>query len=146
MSGRDPGEAHRASTPLELLFDLTFVIAVARAAGQLHEALAHAHVGLALAGYAAVFFGLWWAWVNFTWFASAYDTDDVPCRLLTLLQMAGLQHQHAAAGCPALRRRGDGVPPVAGQRSVRNAARSSSEKSCGSCQAAKWSPRSTSLK
>jgi len=31
MSGRDPGEAHRASTPLELLFDLTFVVAVARA-------------------------------------------------------------------------------------------------------------------
>jgi low temperature requirement protein LtrA len=29
MSGRDPGEAHRASTPLELLFDLTFVVAVA---------------------------------------------------------------------------------------------------------------------
>ena len=31
MSGRDPGEQHRASTPLELLFDLTFVVAVARA-------------------------------------------------------------------------------------------------------------------
>jgi len=29
MSGRDPGEEHRASTPLELLFDLTFVVAVA---------------------------------------------------------------------------------------------------------------------
>jgi len=99
MSGRDPDEAHRASTPLELLFDLTFVIAVARAASQLHEALAHAHVGLALGGYAAVFFGLWWAWVNFTWFASAYDTDDVPYRLLTLLQMAGVLV--FAAGIPA---------------------------------------------
>ncbi|MFG2815726.1 low temperature requirement protein A [Streptomyces sp. NPDC048410] len=30
-----------------------------------------------------------WAWMNFTWFASAYDTDDVPYRLLTLLQIAG---------------------------------------------------------
>jgi len=40
MSGRDPGEPHRASTPLELLFDLTFVVAVARAASQFHEALA----------------------------------------------------------------------------------------------------------
>ena len=99
MSGRDPGEPHRASTPLELLFDLTFVVAVARAASQLHEALAEGHAGHALAGYAAVFFGLWWAWVNFTWFASAYDTDDVPYRLLTLLQMAGVLV--FAAGIPA---------------------------------------------
>lgn len=27
MTGRDPGELHRVATPLELLFDLTFVIA-----------------------------------------------------------------------------------------------------------------------
>ena len=27
MTGRDPNEAHRAATPLELLFDLTFVVA-----------------------------------------------------------------------------------------------------------------------
>jgi low temperature requirement protein LtrA len=27
--------------------------------------------------------------MNFTWFASSYDTDDVPYRLLTLVQMAG---------------------------------------------------------
>jgi Bacterial low temperature requirement A protein (LtrA) len=90
MSGRDPGEAHRASTPLELLFDLTFVVAVARAGIELRDALAQGHAGHALAGYAAVFFALWWAWVNFTWFASAYDTDDMPYRLLTLLQMAGV--------------------------------------------------------
>ena len=99
MSGRDPAEAHRASTPLELLFDLTFVVAVARAGIELHHALAQGDVGHALAGYAAVFFGLWWAWVNFAWFASAYDTDDVPYRLLTLLQMAGVLV--FAAGIPA---------------------------------------------
>src|SRR5437763_4850513 len=99
MSGRDPAEAHRASTPLELLFDLTFVVAVARAGIELHHALAQGDVGHALAGYAAVFFGLWWAWVNFTWFASAYDTDDVPYRLLTLLQISGVLV--LAAGVPA---------------------------------------------
>ena len=99
MSGRDPGEAHRASTPLELLFDLTFVVAVARAGIELRDALAQGHAGHALAGYAAVFFGVWWAWVNFTWFACAYDTDDVPYRLLTLLQMAGVLV--FAAGIPA---------------------------------------------
>jgi low temperature requirement protein LtrA len=57
MVGRDPNEAHRVSTPLELLFDLTFVVAVARAASELHHALAHGHTGPALAGYAVVFFG-----------------------------------------------------------------------------------------
>jgi low temperature requirement protein LtrA len=99
MSGRDPGEAHRASTPLELLFDLTFVVAVARAGIELRDALAQGQAGHALAGYAAVFFGVWWAWMNFAWFASAYDTDDVPYRLLTLLQMAGVLV--FAAGIPA---------------------------------------------
>lgn len=98
MRGRDPGEEHRASTPLELLFDLTFVVAVSQAAAELHHALAEGHVGSGLAGYAAVFFAIWWAWMNFTWFASAYDTDDVPYRVLTLLQMAGVLV--LAAGVP----------------------------------------------
>ena len=31
MTGRDRDEEHRASTPLELLFDLCFVVAVAQA-------------------------------------------------------------------------------------------------------------------
>ena len=100
MSGRDPDEQHRSSTPLELLFDLTFVVAVAQAGAQLHHGLAAGNIGHALAGYAAVFFGIWWAWVNFTWFASAYDTDDVPYRLLTLLQMGGVLV--LAAGIPSV--------------------------------------------
>ncbi len=112
MSGRDPGEAHRSSTPLELLFDLTFVVAVARAGIELRDALAQGHASHALARYAAVFFGLWWAWVNFSWFASAYDTDDVPYRLLTLLQMAGVLV--FAAGIPAAFRHFDFGTVVAG--------------------------------
>jgi low temperature requirement protein LtrA len=112
MSGRDPGEAGRAATPLELLFDLTFVVAVAQAAGQLHDGLAAGHVGHALAGYAVVFFGLWWAWVNFTWFASAYDTDDAAYRLLTLLQMGGVLIY--AAGVPRAFTRFDFTLLIAG--------------------------------
>jgi low temperature requirement protein LtrA len=112
MSGRDPGETHRASTPLELLFDLTFVVAVAEAATQLEHALAAGHAVHALAGYAVVFFGLWWAWVNFTWFASAYDTDDVAYRLLTLVQMAGVLV--FAAGIPAAFEHFDYATVVAG--------------------------------
>ena len=90
LRGRDPDERHRASTPLELLFDLSFVVGVAAAAAELHHGLAENHVGSSVLPYLMVFFAIWWAWMNFTWFASAYDTDDVPYRLLTLLQIAGV--------------------------------------------------------
>ena len=87
---RDPDEPHRASTPLELFFDLVFVVAVARAAAALHHELAAGHVGTGVAGFAGVFFAVWWAWMNWTWFACAHDADDVPYRLLMLVQMAGV--------------------------------------------------------
>jgi low temperature requirement protein LtrA len=89
MTGRDRDEEHRASTPLELLFDLCFVVAVAGAASSLHHGLAEGRLGHALLGYLTVFFAIWWAWMTFTWFASAYDTDDVAYRLLTFVQMTG---------------------------------------------------------
>ena len=73
MSGRDPDEDHRASTPLELFFDLCFVVAVAAAAATLHHDLAHDHLS-GIAGYLMVFFAIWWAWLNYSWFASAYDS------------------------------------------------------------------------
>ena len=82
-------EAHRASTPLELLFDLVIVVAVAQAAQGLHHALAEGHALSGVRTYAMVFFAIWWAWVNFTWFASAYDNDDVAYRLLVMLQLTG---------------------------------------------------------
>src|SRR5262245_55985407 len=90
MAPRDRGEECRKSTPLELLFDLCFVVAVAQAAAQLHHALDEAHFPEAQLGYVLVFFGIWWAWMNFTWFASAYDCDDVPYRVLTLIQITGV--------------------------------------------------------
>jgi low temperature requirement protein LtrA len=98
MVGREHESRHRASTNLELLFDLTFVVAVAQAAHALAEHLIEGRVGAGVEGYVSVFFALWWAWVNFTWFASAFDTDDVPYRLLTLLQMSGVLV--LAAGVP----------------------------------------------
>ena len=98
MSGRDIHESHRVSTPLELLFDLTFVVAIAAAASQLHHAAAGHHLAQGLVGFATTFFAIWWAWMNFTWFASAYDTDDAPYRLLTMVQMVGVLV--LAAGVP----------------------------------------------
>jgi low temperature requirement protein LtrA len=89
MVSRDNRETHRGSTPLELLFDLCFVVAVAQVSRELHHYLAHGDVAGALPSYIAVFFAIWWAWMNFTWFASAYDTDDLPYRAATLVQITG---------------------------------------------------------
>jgi low temperature requirement protein LtrA len=90
MSGRDPEESHRAATPLELLFDLTFVVAFGIAADELAHYLAEDHIRAGLLGFGFVAFAISWAWINFSWFASAYDTDDWVFRLLTLLQMVGV--------------------------------------------------------
>jgi low temperature requirement protein LtrA len=89
MRLRSQHEEHRAATPLELFFDLVFVVAVAQASAALHHSLAEGHMVQAIVNYLAVFFAIWWAWMNFTWFASAYDSDDVPYRLATFVQLTG---------------------------------------------------------
>ena len=89
MLPRTPDEEGRTATPLELFFDLVFVVAVAFAASELHHAIVDGHVGDAVLSYALVFFLIWWAWMNFAWFASAYDTDDVPYRLAILIGIGG---------------------------------------------------------
>jgi low temperature requirement protein LtrA len=89
MRARSADESHRVSTPLELFFDLCFVVAVAQAATPLHHSIAEDHVWHGVESYLMVFFAIWWAWMNFTWFASAYDTDDDVYRITTLVQIAG---------------------------------------------------------
>jgi low temperature requirement protein LtrA len=90
MEGRDPHEDGRASTPLELLFDLTFVIAFGTASNELAHFLAEGHVREGVIGFAFATFAVSWAWINFSWFASAYDTDDWIFRLTTMVQMIGV--------------------------------------------------------
>jgi low temperature requirement protein LtrA len=90
MAARPTDEPHRASSQLELLFDLTFVVAIASITAQLAHSIAEGHALDGLIPFFQVFFAIWWAWMNFTWFASSYDTDDVPYRLLTMVQMAGV--------------------------------------------------------
>ena len=98
MTGRDPDQSHRAATPLELVFDLTFVVAIAQAASGLHHGLVEGHASEVLVSFPLIFFGIWWAWMNFTWFASAFDTDDAVYRLAVLLQLTGVLV--VAAGVP----------------------------------------------
>lgn len=90
MTGRNPHEAHRAATPLELLFDLTFAISFGSAASQLAHTLAAGHFGAGLLAFATAGFAIYWAWVSFSWFSSAFDTDDWPFRLATMVQMIGV--------------------------------------------------------
>ena len=90
MRPRDPHEPGRAASSLELFFDLVFVVAVSISAVQLHHALAEDHVLDGVLSYCAVFFSIWWAWMNFTWFATSFDTDDWLYRVLTILQMGGV--------------------------------------------------------
>lgn len=90
LTGRDPDEAHRASTPLELLYDLTYAVAFGVAANELAHHLAEGNVATAIVGFLFSTFAVSWAWINYTWFASAYDTDDWLCRLTTMVQMVGV--------------------------------------------------------
>lgn len=90
MGGRDPHEKHRSATPLELFFDLTFVIAFGVAGSQFAHEIAEAHFGAGLLGFSFAMFAVIWAWINFTWFASAYDTDDWVFRVVTMVQLLGV--------------------------------------------------------
>jgi low temperature requirement protein LtrA len=100
MAARSPHEPHRPATPLELFFDLVFVVAIAQAASGLHHAITEAHALHGLVSYLMVFFAIWWAWMNFTWFASAYDCDDVLYRVAVFVQIAGALI--LAAGVPRM--------------------------------------------
>ncbi len=44
------------------------MVAVSQAASALHHSVTEGHVGAGIVGYLMVFFAIWWAWMNFTWF------------------------------------------------------------------------------
>jgi low temperature requirement protein LtrA len=90
FSGRDPSELYRASTPLELLYDLTIVVAFGTAADELAHFISEDHVWAGVIGFVFAGFAVAWAWVAYSWFASAYDTDDWVFRIATMVQMAGV--------------------------------------------------------
>ncbi|MDF0528306.1 low temperature requirement protein A [Tsukamurella sp. 8F] len=90
MSGRDPHERGRVATSLELFFDLTFVVVFSLTGVQFADHLAEAHYEAALLGFGFCGFAAVWAWINFTWAASAFDTDDWLFRVMTMVQMLGV--------------------------------------------------------
>ncbi|WP_202422491.1 low temperature requirement protein A [Gordonia sp. SID5947] len=90
MTGRDPHEEGRAATSLELFYDLVFVVAFSTAGTQVAHQLAEGHYQTAIFAYLLCTFAAIWAWINFAWFASAFDTDDWFFRVVTLVQMVGV--------------------------------------------------------
>ncbi|CAI9387910.1 hypothetical protein MICABA_02891 [Microbacterium sp. T2.11-28] len=90
LIGRDPHEPHRTATPLELLFDLTFVVAFSQAGSQAAHLLELGHTTPAVVGFAVAVFSVTWAWINYAWLASAFDSDDVFFRVATFVQMIGV--------------------------------------------------------
>ena len=100
MTGRDVRERHRAATPLELFFDLTFVTAFGVAGAELAHGIAAAQGGAATVAFVIALLAIVWAWTSYSWFASAFDNDDWLFRVLTLVQMAGVII--LAIGIPAL--------------------------------------------
>jgi low temperature requirement protein LtrA len=89
LAPRDPHEQHRVASPLELFTDLCYVVAIAQGALTLEHEIVEGHVANGLVWFAASFFAIFWAWLNFVWFSSAYDPDDTIHRVLTLLQILG---------------------------------------------------------
>jgi len=86
---RDPDEHHRVATPLELFVDLASVIAIASAAAGLHHALAEGHYAEGLLVFLITFFAIWLAWLNYTWFASAFDDGSLSFKLATFVFLSG---------------------------------------------------------
>lgn len=100
LAPRDPHEEHRTASPLELFTDLCYVVAIAQGALTLEHQIAAGHPAHGLVWFAVSFFAVFWAWLNFVWFNSAYDSDDTINRLLTLLQIFG--SLVLAAGVPKI--------------------------------------------
>ncbi|MCS5736111.1 low temperature requirement protein A [Herbiconiux daphne] len=90
LTGIVPRGQERAVTPLELLYDLTYVIAFAAAAEELTAAVAEGHAASGVGAYLFAIFAVGWAWLNFTWYTSAYGNDDALFRVATIVQMVGV--------------------------------------------------------
>jgi low temperature requirement protein LtrA len=81
----------RSATPLELFFDLAYVLVVGELAATLLDDLSWHGLGR----FAGLFVVMWLSWVGFTLYANRFDTDDAAFRGAKLLAT------FAVAGCAA---------------------------------------------
>jgi low temperature requirement protein LtrA len=71
-------------TPLELFFDLIFVLALT----QCTALMAHEPTWLGLAKGTMVLGMLWWSWVGYSWLTSVIDPEEGPVRIAMFAAMA----------------------------------------------------------
>ncbi|PCH61996.1 MAG: hypothetical protein COC19_03545 [SAR86 cluster bacterium] len=89
LLSRDFGEQYRVATSLELFYDLIFVVAIANLVVAFEHSLSAGHLVDGVLNFLIVFLAIWWAWSQYTWFASSFDNQSVKFRLATLWQMVG---------------------------------------------------------
>ncbi len=65
------------------------MVAIASAGVDLHHMLSEGHIAEGILWYSIAFVAIFWCWLNFAWYASAYDTDDTFFRITTFLQIFG---------------------------------------------------------
>lgn len=80
----------RSSSPLELLFDLTYAVTLGVAADRFAELIGVGNIGDAVMGFAFAITAILVGWINYSWFASAFDADDWFHRGATMIQMVGV--------------------------------------------------------
>src|SRR6476661_9553896 len=73
-------------TPLELFFDLVFVLAIT----QCTALMAAEPTWRGLAKGVLVLGVLWWAWVGYSWLTSTVDPEEGTVRIVMFVAMAGL--------------------------------------------------------
>jgi low temperature requirement protein LtrA len=73
-------------TPLELFFDLVFVLAIT----QCTTLMSHHRTWTGLAEGLLVLGVLWWSWVGYAWLTSVIDPEEDAVRLSIFVAMAGL--------------------------------------------------------
>ncbi|MFN8218208.1 MAG: low temperature requirement protein A [Solirubrobacterales bacterium] len=83
ITGRREGER---VTPLELFFDLVFVLAITQCTALMshHPTWEGVAQGLLVLGV------MWWGWVGYSWLTSVVDPEEVAVRLAIFLAMAAL--------------------------------------------------------
>ena len=80
---RSSADGHRQATWIELFFDLIFVVAVAQLGVLLLEDVSWWSGIL----YGVAYMAVWLSWVNATFYANRFDSDDLSQRLITFGQM-----------------------------------------------------------
>ena len=73
-------------TPLELFFDLVFVLALT----QCTTLIAHEPIWLGVAKGTIVLAVLWWSWVGYAWLTSVVDPEEGAVRIVIFAAMAAL--------------------------------------------------------